>query len=335
MSKLLNKVVATLLTAATVLTIGATLPKKTVNAAGATSYAAKVATVAYGEVDKVYQNKKTTYAQYFDNLRNSGLKWYNGCKNGYDWCDVFVDWCFVQAYGYSEAQSMTYQCENSCGAGCVYSARYYGYNGSRSDNKHFISGAKTPSIGDQIFFYRSGEFTDAHAHTGLVVGVHDGRVYTVEGNTRNSAGQNCVSMKDYAIGDSSIVGYGRPQFNTFVSSKQSAFVDRLYTKGLDRQPDNGKYSWLTLIQNGKSSAGQVAWGIFSSVEFTNKRLSNTEYVKHLYRALLGREADSGGLQYWVGCLNAGTSRYNVFRGIANSAEFRNYCDANGLIWRQI
>ena len=25
--------------------------------------------------------------------------YYNGNKNGYAWCDVFVDWCFYKAFG--------------------------------------------------------------------------------------------------------------------------------------------------------------------------------------------------------------------------------------------
>ena len=40
----------------------------------------------------------TKYARDLDNI--SGF--YNGKKNGYPWCDVFIDWCFVQAYGAME-----------------------------------------------------------------------------------------------------------------------------------------------------------------------------------------------------------------------------------------
>ena len=24
---------------------------------------------------------------------------YNGKKNGYAWCDIFTDWCFIQTFG--------------------------------------------------------------------------------------------------------------------------------------------------------------------------------------------------------------------------------------------
>ena len=42
----------------------------------------------------------TKYARDLDSL--SGF--YNGRKNGYAWCDVFVDWLFVQSYGRGAAQ---------------------------------------------------------------------------------------------------------------------------------------------------------------------------------------------------------------------------------------
>ena len=40
-------------------------------------------------------NNWTKYARDLDALGN----FYNGKKNGYSWCDVFVDWCFVTTFG--------------------------------------------------------------------------------------------------------------------------------------------------------------------------------------------------------------------------------------------
>lgn len=333
-TKFYKKAVSTVLTLATVLTIGSLLPKKSVNAAGS-NYASKVVSVAYAEVGKSYYKKNTAYASYFDNLRSSGKKWYNGCKNGYDWCDVFVDWCFVQAYGYSAAQSMTYQCENSCGAGCVYSAKYYGYTGSRANNSHFISGANTPQVGDQIFFYRSGNFNDSYAHTGLVVAVYGGYVYTVEGNTSSSlgTGYSAVNEKHYKIGDSSIVGYGRPNFTA--SPSPDSFVNGLYTGALGRNADGGKSGWISEMKSGKQHAGQIAWGFYNSQEFRYKYLSDEEYINRLYRGILGREPDAAGKASWLGCLKAGHTRYQVFLGFVNSAEFLTRCNNNGWIWRRM
>jgi hypothetical protein len=35
------------------------------------------------------------YQKYGRDLNKAG--YYNGNKNGYEWCDQFVDWCFLQA----------------------------------------------------------------------------------------------------------------------------------------------------------------------------------------------------------------------------------------------
>jgi hypothetical protein len=61
-------------------------------------------------------------------------------------------------------------------------------------------------MGDLIFF-RSAGVGRVSDHVGLVRYVKGGRVYTVEGN---SSGQ--VALRDYALGDTYIVGYGRPNY---------------------------------------------------------------------------------------------------------------------------
>ena len=63
----------------------------------------------------------TKFARDMDAL--SGF--YNGRKQGFAWCDVFVDWCFVQAYGRAGAQFLLCQPDNSAGAGCSGSAQYF------------------------------------------------------------------------------------------------------------------------------------------------------------------------------------------------------------------
>ena len=131
--------------------------------------------------------------------------YYNGNKNGYAWCDVFVDWCFFQAYG-TKAKAEAVQCQTgTLGAGCEYSAGYYRAQG-RYD--------KLPQVGDQIFFYDSaGDI----GHTGLVYAVTASMVYTVEGNTSSASGVIAngggVALKSYSRGYSRIAGYGHPRYD--------------------------------------------------------------------------------------------------------------------------
>ena len=112
------------------------------------------------------KNNYTKYARDLDKI--SGF--YNGKKNGYSWCDVFVDWCFVQAFGVDKAKELLCQPSKSLGAGCGYSMNYY-KNKGQFYNK--------PTVGDQIFFKSGASIT----HTGLVYDVDKNYVYTVEGNT--------------------------------------------------------------------------------------------------------------------------------------------------------
>lgn len=103
-----------------------------------------------------------------------------------------------------------------------------------------------------------------------------------------------------------------------------AFVARLYTEALNRQPDPAGLSyWTQEIQTGKRTPVAVAREFFFSPEFQNKNLSRTEYVKVLYRTFMGREYDKDGLNYWVKRLNSGDSRRNVLNAFAGCPEFQN------------
>lgn len=146
----------------------------------------------------------TKYARDLDALGD----FYNGSKQGFAWCDVFVDWCFVQAYGAEAARALLCQPERSAGAGCYFSAQYFKAQG------RFYTGSPQP--GDQIFFsYRAGEVS----HTGLVYAVDSNRVYTVEGNTSDG-----VFKRSYALNDGSIYGYGRPNYGTATAAETPAPV---------------------------------------------------------------------------------------------------------------
>ena len=139
----------------------------------------------------------TKYARDLDALGN----FYNGKKNGFAYCDVFVDWCFVQAYGRAGAQFLLCQPDNSAGAGCAFSAQYFNNKGQFHKSN--------PQPGDQIFF---GYAFNNLYHTGLVVSVGNSHVYTVEGNTSDQ-----VARRSYALSDKNIFGYGRPDWGTPVS----------------------------------------------------------------------------------------------------------------------
>lgn len=143
-------------------------------------------------------NKGGKYNKYAHQFDTEWKGFYNGAKNGANWCDVFVDWCLCKTFGVDEGRKALCQPEKSLGAGVDYSAGYY-----KKAGRWFTS----PQKGDQIFFGKSEDMT----HTGLVVDVDKDYVHTVEGNI----GDPChVGKKKYKLNASNIVGYGRPMYDT-------------------------------------------------------------------------------------------------------------------------
>lgn len=83
--------------------------------------------------------EKATNAQLEDKTANAGYNnWnkfaaflddlevvYNGKKNGYAWCDCFVDYCFIYTFGLELGMAMTFQPKKGAGAGCTYSMGYW------------------------------------------------------------------------------------------------------------------------------------------------------------------------------------------------------------------
>ena len=143
------------------------------------------------------------YTKYARDLNNAG--YYNGNKNGYAWCDVFVDWCFWKLCGGDAKKAEWMICQTGdYGAGCTYSADYFQQAG------RFYS---SPKVGDQIFFGND----DDEYHTGIVYAVDSSRVYTIEGNTSSASGVvdngGGVFKKSYSRNYYGISGYGRPRYD--------------------------------------------------------------------------------------------------------------------------
>lgn len=147
-------------------------------------------------------NNHNKYANEFD-TEYPGF--YNGKKCGAAWCDIFVDYCFVKAYGVTDALALLGQPKKSCGAGCTWSAKYF---------KQIGCFYTIPEVGDQIFFKDS---SGDPCHTGIVYKVDSSKVYTIEGNTSSASGVvangGAVAKKSYSLNYNRIYGYGRPKYN--------------------------------------------------------------------------------------------------------------------------
>lgn len=175
------------------------------------AYPSDIVRIARGEIG---YHEKATNANLDSKTGNSGannytkysrdldaIKYFNGIKNipvG-EWCAIINCWYQYEALGDGlSARSVLYQpdAKYNCGAGCTWQAGYF-----RENNAFFTS----PQVGDWIFYGVAGD----EAHTGTVVEVSGKDVYTIEGNV-----QNQVMLLKHSIDDPSIVGYGRPKYES-------------------------------------------------------------------------------------------------------------------------
>ena len=150
----------------------------------------------------------------------------------YAWCAVFVSWCLRQAGEEDSAGGAFASCS-------LWVARL------KELGQYTARSAHTPRMGDLIFF-RSAGVGRVSDHGGLVRYVSGGRVYTIEGN---SSGQ--VALRDYALGDTYIVGYGRPQYENGVKG-----ILRTAHKGVSAGYYIVTYDFLNVRAAGNASSAK-------------------------------------------------------------------------------
>lgn len=148
--------------------------------------------------------EKATNASLESKTANAGSNNYTkyglaqGC-NGQPWCDAFIDYCFIEAFGRDKAKQLLGGFSNYTPT----SAQYF---------KNMKRWHKYPRVGDVIFFKNSQRI----CHTGFVYKVDQSKVYTIEGNTNGGstleANGGAVAKKSYPLTYAKIAGYGRPDY---------------------------------------------------------------------------------------------------------------------------
>ena len=217
----------------------------------------------------------TKYARDLDTIPG----FYNFAKQGYAWCDIFVDWCFVKAFGVEAAKALLGQPDNSYGAGCLFSSRYYKQMGQLH--------TADPKPGDQIFFWNSKK--DDVAHTGLVYQVDETYVYTIEGNTSGASGVIAngggVCKKKYKLDYDRIYAYGRPAYDQESEAeekKNPGVTIQLQILQSGAQGEAVKAMQMLLIGRKYSCGAYGADGIFGTA---------TDYAVRRFQRAVGLEID--------------------------------------------
>lgn len=117
-----------------------------------------------------------------------------------------------------------------------------------------------------------------------------------------------------------------PKINVGPSTIVADFTENLYKTALNRDPDYpGMAYWAILLSSHRITGEEVGLEFFLSKELNDQKISNEEFVKRLYLTFMGREGESGGMNYWIGLLNNGTSRETVVLGFTRSEEYLNRC----------
>ena len=233
-------------------------------------------------------NNWNKYAAFIDEFYPD---FYNGKKNGFDWCDIFHDYLHIVVAGDAEvARKALYQPKKSTGAGCSYSAQFYRDNGAWIDR-----GKGTPKIGDQIFFGTKGN----EYHTGTVVNVNSKYVYTVEGNS-----SDMTAERQYLLTDTKICGYGRPNYTGKATQASSSGTTANSSASKAAVPDvtyrvrsGGK--WLPEVKNLNDYAGIIGKAITDVAIKVSK--GSVKYRVHV---------KGGGWLGWItGYSTTDTSKY--------------------------
>ncbi len=159
-----------------------------------TEAVSKLIALAKGELG--YREGANNYTKYAEEPMIQRL--YGWKPQNQPWCCVFVNWCFLTAFGYDIGSRLTY----GGTAACANSASLFRAKGALKT---------TPEVGDQAFYYSGGGIN----HTGIVVEVDGSSFAAIEGNYSDK-----VSEVRHTVGSKDVAGFGRPKWDLVASYQQ-------------------------------------------------------------------------------------------------------------------
>ena len=111
------------------------------------------------------------------------------------------------------------------------------------------------------------------------------------------------------------------------------FIKMLYDNILGRVSDDGGLNdWVTALNNGTITLGDVVYGFVFSKELEPmiSSFSNEEFITFLYENVLDRNADPDGYAGWLVNMSAGMTKEEVLLHFIDSTEFKDICIMFGL-----
>ncbi|MBR2067426.1 MAG: DUF4214 domain-containing protein, partial [Solobacterium sp.] len=88
---------------------------------------------------------------------------------------------------------------------------------------------------------------------------------------------------------------------------------------------SGLRYWRDALESGNKTAANVVEGFMESKEMKSKKLSNEEYVRICYEALMNRNPSQSEVAYWTKYYDIGMTNRYVLDNFINSTEFGKIC----------
>ena len=140
------------------------------------------------------------------------------------WCQAFVDWCFIKAFGVKDAKRLIYVFTNYTPTGS---------NAFKKRGRYIKRGQGKPKRGDVIYFYSKSK--GRIGHVGIVYKVSGNTVYTIEGNTSGASSLvtngGGVKKKSYSMSSTYIDGYGSVDYSALGKDWNDDATDEVLRNG--------------------------------------------------------------------------------------------------------
>ena len=120
-------------------------------------------------------------------------------------------------------------------------------------------------------------------------------------------------------------------FSSYENQDVVKFVDRMYDKFLNREPDKvGFDDWYNKLLSGELEGADIIEGFAASKEFESLNLNSSEYLDIMYQGIFDRNPDEAGLATWTPIYKSGVSASYIPAQFVGSDEFTKLCDKFGI-----
>lgn len=148
-----------------------------------------------------------------------------------------------------------------------------------------------------------------------------------KGNSKRFVVSRMMDSKEFKekLNDLSIDNIGSIKVDRYDKKGEiSGVVNQFFIGFQGREGDKGGLDyWTGEIVNNRRSVANVVEGFMYSEEFKSKNYTNSQFVKAMFKGILGRDVDKAGLDYWTDSLEKGNSRKFVVSRMIQSEEFKN------------